>query len=83
MSCPLRRYADISNFLHPVRRMAEIGPKEPVRDRQLLGELQPVSRFVPRLAAFESLAVVFCVPRPAADDPKLPFRAAKPSFFKV
>jgi hypothetical protein len=22
------------------------GPKEPVRDRQLLGELQPVSRFV-------------------------------------
>jgi hypothetical protein len=28
-------------------QMAVLGPKEPVHDWQLLGELQPVSRFVP------------------------------------
>jgi hypothetical protein len=31
----------------PLVRLRRVGPFLPVRDRQLLGELQPVSRFVP------------------------------------
>jgi hypothetical protein len=46
-------------------------PPKPVW--QLMGELLPVSRFVPRLAAFECLAAVFCARRPAADHPKPSF----------
>jgi hypothetical protein len=48
------------------------GPLLPVHDRQLLEELQPVSRFVPRPAASECRAVVISAQRSAALDPRRP-----------
>jgi hypothetical protein len=57
--------------------MSPAGPLLPVHDRQLLEELQPVSRFVPRPAAFESRAVVISARRSAALDPYRRFAAAQ------
>ena len=47
------------------------GPFRPVRDWQLVRELQPVSRFVPGLAASEGIAAGFERPPISVDDPFL------------
>jgi hypothetical protein len=59
--------------------LAGIGLLLPVHDRQLLEELQPVSRFVPRPAAFEYRDVVISAQRSAALDPNRPQTGPKPA----
>jgi hypothetical protein len=54
--------------------MAVYGPLLPVHERQLLEELQPVSRFVPRPAASECRAVVISARCPAEVDPLRSFQ---------
>jgi drug/metabolite transporter (DMT)-like permease len=56
-------------WLSYLLRTSGIGPLLPVHDRQLLEELQPVSRFVPRPAASEGRAVVISARRAAEVDP--------------
>ena len=45
--CPLPVEADKSSVALNVRGMSQSGPRPPVGVRQLTGELQPVSQFVP------------------------------------
>ena len=47
-----------------------VGPFLPVGVRQLLGELQPVSRFVPRPSASKCRAVVIRTQGSAVHDPE-------------
>ena len=65
----LHRPAKITKNTLAKTEPSTYGPLLPVGDWQLSGELQPVSRFVPRTAASECRAVMICVPEPAADDP--------------
>jgi len=53
--------------------MSPSGPFQPIGVRQLSEELQPVSRFVPRLAASEGAAAGFDQPTMAEVDPFRPF----------